>query len=1083
MFLVFMVMVGNAAIPQRINYEGRLTDSAGNPLTGFYNMRFSITSDSGGSTSIWGPEYHTSVTVTEGVFTVTLGNNTSIPVSVFSDDTRYLKIEIANPATSANYEVLTPHTQLVSVGYAFKSAQADEALSVSDGSITTAKITSEAVTEGKLDSLDLPADGEYLSWNNAQGRFEWKAAAGTGTVTQVDTGTGLSGGPINTTGTIAIDGTVVTLSGTQTLTNKTFSRVQVDNANTYVDRDGSNNMTLTDTVTGTRTLAQLAAGGGSGTVTSVDTGTGLTGGPITTSGTVSVDSTVVTLTGSQTLTNKTIDADSNSISNIDDGEIKAAAGIAYSKLNLSNSVVSGDIAADAVTEPKLDALDTPANAEVLSWNNASSRFEWVAAGGTGTVTSVGSGTGLIGGPVNTTGTLSIDSTVATLTGAQTLTNKTVDADNNTLSNIDNNEIKAAAGIVYSKLNLSNSIVPGDLTANSVTASAIASDAVTEPKLDALDTPANAEVLSWNNASSRFEWVAAGGTGTVTQVDTGTGLIGGPVNTTGTLSIDSTVVTLTGAQTLTNKTIDADSNSISNIDDGEIKAAAGIAYSKLNLSNSVVSGDIAANTIAAVDMGTNSVTSSAVAADAVTEPKLDVLDTPADAEVLSWDNASSRFEWVAAGGTGTVTQVDTGTGLIGGPVNTTGTLSIDSTVATLTGTQTLTNKTIDADSNTLSNIDNNEIKAAAGIDYSKLNLSNSVVAGDLAANAAVLTFAKEADTRLTGNVDLKEGTNITLTQTGQTIEVASSAGGGTVTSVDSGTGLTGGPVTGAGTISATYGGSAGDWGTANTLSRSDHLHDSNYVELSGDTMTGVLRVPTLEVSASVYMWESGNNFFLYDPNAGPKTLSQLYLSIASQEATRLSGDVDIKAGTNVIITQTGQTIEVSSPAGGGTVTSVDSGAGLAGGPITTSGTLEVKYNNTTIGLNGSGSLEVKAASGIIALINTDETDSSGTTTSTAVKSYAVPANTYSRIMVEAEIGLDHLGNSDSEWNFILVYGGVNKETIPLRFEGSHAGDANKLSGVIKYSEAFAAGGTVQINVSAVTAAGTWYVRSFRVYGVI
>jgi hypothetical protein len=384
---------------------------------------------------------------------------------------------------------------------------------------------------------------------------------------------------------------------------------------------------------------------------------------------------------------------------------------------------------------------------------------------------------------------------------------------------------------------------------------------------------------------------------------------------------------------------------------------------------------------------------------------------------------------------------------------------------------------------LSNIDNNEIKAAAGIDYSKLNLSNSVVAGDLAANAAVLTFAKEADTRLTGNVDLKEGTNITLTQTGQTIEVASSAGGGTVTSVDSGTGLTGGPVTGAGTISATYGGSAGDWGTANTLSRSDHLHDSNYVELSGDTMTGVLRVPTLEVSASVYMWESGNNFFLYDPNAGPKTLSQLYLSIASQEATRLSGDVDIKAGTNVIITQTGQTIEVSSPAGGGTVTSVDSGAGLAGGPITTSGTLEVKYNNTTIGLNGSGSLEVKAASGIIALINTDETDSSGTTTSTAVKSYAVPANTYSRIMVEAEIGLDHLGNSDSEWNFILVYGGVNKETIPLRFEGSHAGDANKLSGVIKYSEAFAAGGTVQINVSAVTAAGTWYVRSFRVYGVI
>lgn len=45
-----------------------------------------------------------------------------------------------------------------------------------------------------------------------------------------------------------------------------------------------------------------------GTVTSVATGTGLTGGTITSSGTISIDSTVVTLTGTQTLTNKTVTA-------------------------------------------------------------------------------------------------------------------------------------------------------------------------------------------------------------------------------------------------------------------------------------------------------------------------------------------------------------------------------------------------------------------------------------------------------------------------------------------------------------------------------------------------------------------------------------------------------------------------------------------------------------------------------------------------------------------------------------------------------------------------------------------------------
>jgi hypothetical protein len=44
---------------------------------------------------------------------------------------------------------------------------------------------------------------------------------GAGTVTSITAGTGLSGGAITTSGTIAIDSTVATLTGTQTLTNKT----------------------------------------------------------------------------------------------------------------------------------------------------------------------------------------------------------------------------------------------------------------------------------------------------------------------------------------------------------------------------------------------------------------------------------------------------------------------------------------------------------------------------------------------------------------------------------------------------------------------------------------------------------------------------------------------------------------------------------------------------------------------------------------------------------------------------------------------------------------------------------------------
>lgn len=52
-----------------------------------------------------------------------------------------------------------------------------------------------------------------------------------------------------------------------------------------------------------------------------------------------------------------------------------------------------------------------------SWQN-------FAAGSTGVV-SIATGTGLTGGPITSTGTISIDSTVATLTGVQTLTNKTI----------------------------------------------------------------------------------------------------------------------------------------------------------------------------------------------------------------------------------------------------------------------------------------------------------------------------------------------------------------------------------------------------------------------------------------------------------------------------------------------------------------------------------------------------------------------------------------------------------------------------------------------------------------------------------
>jgi len=149
--------------------------------------------------------------------------------------------------------------------------------------------------------------------------------------------------------------------------------------------------------------------------------------------------------------------------------------------------------------------------------------------------------------------LPTEGTLSTLDGEETLTNKTIDAEQNTLSNISNAEIKAGAGIEYSKLNLVSSIVNADINSAA---------AIAYSKLNLAGSLVNSDIAT--SAAIAYSKLAL--TSSITNTDIST-----------TADIAYSKLKLTG------ELVDAD-----------IKSNAAIAYSKLSLSNNIKNSDISAS---------------------------------------------------------------------------------------------------------------------------------------------------------------------------------------------------------------------------------------------------------------------------------------------------------------------------------------------------------------------------------------------------------------------------------------------------------------------------------------------------------
>jgi len=121
-----------------VNYQGRLADAAGAPLSGSYAMTFALWDAPSGGSLVWGPESHAAVPVSEGLFSVGLGSLTpgGIPTSAWSGD-RYLEIAVGG-------ETLSPRELIRSVPVA------GMALTVPDGAIGSAQIADGGVASGNL---------------------------------------------------------------------------------------------------------------------------------------------------------------------------------------------------------------------------------------------------------------------------------------------------------------------------------------------------------------------------------------------------------------------------------------------------------------------------------------------------------------------------------------------------------------------------------------------------------------------------------------------------------------------------------------------------------------------------------------------------------------------------------------------------------------------------------------------------------------------------------------------------------------------------------------------------------------------
>lgn len=142
-----------ASVPPMINYQGKLTDTDGQPLKdGQYTMSFGIYSRPSGPTGPDWQELNRVVDVTGGVFTVQLGSVTPLPEAGFSKDA-WLQISVEGT-------ILSPRVRLVSTPYTLRAHTAEHVLD--SAAVTSLNSLTGSVSLVAGDNISIQQDGNNL---------------------------------------------------------------------------------------------------------------------------------------------------------------------------------------------------------------------------------------------------------------------------------------------------------------------------------------------------------------------------------------------------------------------------------------------------------------------------------------------------------------------------------------------------------------------------------------------------------------------------------------------------------------------------------------------------------------------------------------------------------------------------------------------------------------------------------------------------------------------------------------------------------------------------------------------------------